>query len=126
MNARKPREKNLIHEIFPAEKRLAKIDELEIELDRRRGEMPLTEYVRAKRSLTIRRLQEFKRIERANNWNPLEVADPGDDLPAPVDDTPNPEPVTPRSRRYLHYAIFWVDLVLLTMLFCWVMPLLKK
>lgn len=129
---RQPKPKNLIHEIFPAEKRLARIDSLDIDLERkwRDKEIPLTEYVRAKQALTFKRLQEFRRIERANGWNPGEVEDPPPS-DAPAEDIeelaePPPDPETPLPRRLLHYAIFWGWLVFLSWLICMIAPILKK
>lgn len=124
---RKAKPKDLMHEIFPAEKRLARIDKLEIELDNKRATLPLTEYVRAKRALTVRRLQEFRRLERANNWNPMECLDtPLEPLSGPDDIESTHDPDPPGKMRFVHYAIFWIDLALLAWLVCLITPLFKK
>lgn len=124
--------KNIIHEIFPAEKRLARIDQLDIELERRRPELSVPEYMRAKQALTVRRFKEFRRLERANGWNPWEIEEPPESTstePPAIDSTPppgDPEPETPLPRRLLHYAIFWGWMVVLSLLICGVSSLFKK
>lgn len=121
------REKNILYEVFPAEKRLARIDELDLELERKRPSLSVPEYMRAKQALHVRRLQEHRRLERAGRWDLPEPEPPKDD-PEPVAPDPSPPPVpeTPRKRRLLHYALFWVDLVALSLLICWLAPYLKK
>lgn len=111
------------YEITPAGKRLDKIDEQDIQLERDResGAIPIDEYVLAKHALTLKRNKEWATVCRAMGWpieyNPL-TRDPElmqkepDPEPEPVEvETESPEA---RKRRHLHYKIF----------FCWVAVLL--
>src|SRR5579872_4601180 len=69
--------KNLIHELIPAEKRLAKIDEIDRELERRLAaqEITLVEYFETKQPLTVKRFKEFRLVARARGWNLSENLD---------------------------------------------------
>lgn len=115
------------YDITPAGKRLDKIDEqdLQLERDRESGALPIDEYVIAKHALTLKRNKEWATLCRAMGWpieyNPLTIdpeimQTPETDLePEPVDETEAPE-VT--KRRHLHYKIFcgWVAVLLVL---CW-------
>lgn len=76
------RNKNLIHELIPAEKRLARIDAIDRELERRLAaqEIDLVEYVAIKQPLTVKRFKEFRLVEKARGWDRFENLD----TPEPV------------------------------------------
>lgn len=118
------RSKNLIHELIPAEKRLAKIDEIDKELERRWAakEISLTEYVETKQPLTVKRFKEFRLVERARGWNRLDDID----VPEKVPIEPEPEALEPVEvepvaigQRLLGLGVFVVLMVALTWVWCW-------
>lgn len=117
------RNKNLIHELIPAEKRLAKIDEIDLELERRWAakEISLTEYVETKQPLTVKRFKEFRLVERARGWNRYENLDRPEMVPI-VEDEPEPEP-TPEpvaiGQRLLGLGVFVVLVCGLSFVWCW-------
>lgn len=117
------RNKNLIHELIPAEKRLAKIDDIDQELERRWAakEISLTEYVSIKQPLTVKRFKEFRLVERARGWN-YQNLDTPEKVPIGVI-AQDPEPVEADpvaiGQRLLGLGVFVVLVCGLSWLWCW-------
>jgi hypothetical protein len=116
------RDKNLRHELIPAEKRLARIDAIDRELERRRAanEIDLVEYVAIKQPLTVKRFKEFRLVERAMGWNHYENIDVPEKVPIVVEPepTPEPEPVA-IGQRLLGLTVVVVLVVVISWVWCW-------
>lgn len=117
------RNKNLIHELIPAEKRLAKIDAIDRELERRWAakEISLVEYVEIKQPLTVKRFKEFRLVERARGWNYQNLDTPEK---VPIGEIePDPEPVEADpvaiGQRLLGLGVFVVLVCSLSFVWCW-------
>lgn len=119
------RNKNLIHELIPAEKRLAKIDDIDQELERRWAakEISLTEYVSIKQPLTVKRFKEFRLVERARGWNYQNLDTPEKVPIGVIEQDPEPEPVEADpvaiGQRLLGLGVFVVLVCGLSWLWCW-------
>ena len=125
------------YSVIPAAKRLDKIDELDTELERKlkANECTISEYAQTKHALILKRNKEWATVCKAMGW-PIEynprTYDPESVVsPRPVRDwshvgpatrldsidEPELEPVIEdqdaRTRKRLHYRIFW----------CWVLVL---
>jgi len=117
------RNKNLIHELIPAEKRLAKIDAIDRELERRWAakEISLTEYVEIKQPLTVKRFKEFRLVERARGWNYQNLDIPEKVPIGEIEQDPEPVEADPVAigQRLLGLGVFVVLMVALTWVWCW-------
>lgn len=117
------RNKNLIHELIPAEKRLARIDAIDRELERRFAakEITLTEYVEVKQPLTVKRLKEFRLVERARGWNHQNLDTPEKVPIGEIEETPEPVEADPVAigQRLLGLGVFVVLVCSLSFVWCW-------
>ena len=128
----------LSFDAIPAAKRLDKVDQLDLELERQRKakEIDLSAYAHTKRALILRRNKEWASVCRAMGWpieyNPLtrdpesivkpykpitaefELYPDRDDIVTTETPVNAPEDPLERKRRHKHYLIFW----------CWVLVML--
>lgn len=119
------RNKNLIHELIPAEKRLAKIDAIDVELERRLAakEIDLVEYVAVKQPLTVKRFKEFRLVEKARGWDRFENLDRPEKVP--IAEEPEPPEIEVEAvpvalgQRLLGLGVFVLLVCCLSWVWCW-------
>jgi hypothetical protein len=118
------RNKNLRNELIPAEKRLARIDAIDAELERRLAakEIGLVEYVGIKQPLTVKRYKEFRLVEKAMGWDRFENLDTPEKVPiVEVEQALEPVDVEPVAigQRVLGLVVFVVLVCSLSFVWCW-------